>query len=45
MEALQAARGGRVECGRSGKGGRNNPRVMGEGNGHVLVGAQQGWSE
>lgn len=37
MEALQAARGGRVKCGRSGRGGRNNPRVVGEGNGDVCL--------
>lgn len=37
MEALQAARGGRIKCVRSGKGGRNNPRVVGEGNGDICL--------
>lgn len=37
MEALQAVRGGRIKCVRSGKGGRNNPRVVGEGNGDICL--------
>lgn len=37
MEALQAERGGRIKCVRSGKGGRNNPRAVGEGNGDICL--------